>query len=134
MQQEAGPVFRDPQVNFYVADIERSLRFYRDLLGFRETFRTPKDGTPEHVELKSGEFVLGLATIEVARRAHGIPAGTGAPQAEVVVWTDDVDWAHAELVTKGARPLSAPHDFAGTLRAGWVTDPDGNPVQVVSRR
>jgi lactoylglutathione lyase len=45
-------VFRDPQVNFYVNDIDVSLRFYRDLFGFEETFRTPEQGAPIHVELR----------------------------------------------------------------------------------
>ena len=27
-----------------------------------------------------------------------------------------------------------PHDFLDSLRAAWVADPDGNPVQIVTRR
>jgi catechol-2,3-dioxygenase len=30
--------------------------------------------------------------------------------------------------------LPAPHDFFDSLRAAWVADPDGNPVQIVMRR
>lgn len=33
-----------PQVNFYVEDIEAAADFYRGLLGFTETFRTPQLG------------------------------------------------------------------------------------------
>lgn len=33
-------------VNLYTNDIEAGIRFYRDLLGFVETFRAPKDGIP----------------------------------------------------------------------------------------
>jgi hypothetical protein len=29
--------------------------------------------------------------------------------------------------------VSRPHDFLGSLRAAWVMDPDGNPVEIVSR-
>jgi catechol 2,3-dioxygenase-like lactoylglutathione lyase family enzyme len=43
-------MFRAPQVNFYVEDIEASAGFYRDLLGFTETFRTPRQGAPVHIE------------------------------------------------------------------------------------
>jgi lactoylglutathione lyase len=45
-------MFVDGFVNLCVADIEAGLRFYRDLLGFEETFRTPNEGTPTHVELR----------------------------------------------------------------------------------
>ncbi len=46
-------------VNLYTRDIQAGLRFYRDLLGFTETFRTPTDGIPEHVELRSNGFTVG---------------------------------------------------------------------------
>jgi len=39
-------------VNLYTRDIEVGLHFYRDLLGFVETFRTPPKASPEHVELR----------------------------------------------------------------------------------
>ena len=39
-------------VNLYTRDIGAGLNFYRDLLGFAETFRTPTEGIPEHVELR----------------------------------------------------------------------------------
>src|SRR3954451_19955082 len=64
-------VFRDPQVNFYVADVEGMARFYRDVLGFTETFRTPAEGTPVPVEPRMGAFGVGMAGIDAARAMHG---------------------------------------------------------------
>lgn len=128
-------MFRSPQVNLYVRDVEESARFYRESFGFTEMFRTPGQGPPAHAELRLGPFTLGLATIDSLREVHGITtSGSGPPRAEVVVWTDDVDLACAELAARKVRTLSAPHDFAGSLRAAWVADPDGNPVQIVMRR
>ena len=127
-------MFRDPQINLYVADVEGSLRFYRDLLGFIETFRTPRDDKPIHVEMRLGGLILGVASIESARQIHSLELSGGPPRGEVVVWTDDVDRAFASLTAQGARPLSEPHDFLADLRAAWVADPDGNPVQMVMRR
>jgi catechol 2,3-dioxygenase-like lactoylglutathione lyase family enzyme len=127
-------MFRAPQVNFYVEDIEAAADFYRGLLGFTETFRTPQQGTPIHVELRLDGFILGLATIESLRDVHGVTVGPGSPRAEVVVWTDDVDAVFADLIGKGVRVLSPPHDFLASLRAAWIADPEGNPVQIVMRR
>jgi lactoylglutathione lyase len=64
-------VFTTGFVNLYTRDIEAALRFYRDTLGFAETFRTPREGTPTHVELKLEGFLIGLGTVEAARRVHG---------------------------------------------------------------
>jgi catechol 2,3-dioxygenase-like lactoylglutathione lyase family enzyme len=126
-------VFGDPQINFYVQDVEASTRFYRESFGFTETFRTPRSGRPIHAEMRLDQLTLGFAAIDSARDMHGIGAGTG-PSAELVVWTDDVDRAYADLTAKGVQALSAPRDFLESLRAAWVADPDGNPVQIVTRR
>ncbi len=124
-------MFRDPLINVYVRDVDRVARFYVDLLGFRETFRTPATGTPDHVELRLEGLSLGFASIDAARRMHGFTAGTGAPRSEVALWVDDVDATFAHLVASGAGIVSEPHAFLGRLRAGWVAEPEGNHVQIV---
>ena len=63
-------MLENPFVHLYTRDIEAGLRFYRDLLGFKETFRTPTKGTREHVELTLRGFGLGLGTVEAAKRVH----------------------------------------------------------------
>jgi catechol 2,3-dioxygenase-like lactoylglutathione lyase family enzyme len=125
-------LFRDPQVNFYVRDVERSVRFYADFFGFTESFRTPESGPPIHVELRLGGLILGLASIDSALGMHGLTTGMGAPKAEVCLWTDDVDREYERLVAHGVQSLSSPHDFLGRLRAAWLADPDGNPVEIVA--
>ena len=125
--------FRAPQINLYSRDLAGAIAFYLDL-GFVETFRTPDTGPPAHVELTLDGFRLGIATVQAAGSEHGIrPEGEGR-WIEIVLWTEDVDRAVAGMSRRGVRVLSAPHDFlGGKLRAAWVADPDGNPVQLVMR-
>ena len=127
-------MFSSGLVNLYTHDIEAGIRFYRDLLGLTETFRTPKEGTPEHVEFRAGGFAVGLGTVEAARRVHGIDAVPGAPSAAVVLWADDVDAAYAELERAGVETLQPPHDTGNDNRNALVRDPDGNLVELVSKR
>ena len=124
-------MFYDPLINIYVRDVERVSRFYVELLGFRETFRTPETGRPDHVELRLEGLSLGFASIDAARRMHGFAAGTGSPRSEVALWTDDVDGTYTHLLASGATTVSEPHEFLGRLRAAWVADPEGNHVQIV---
>ncbi|MGH2930613.1 MAG: VOC family protein, partial [Solirubrobacteraceae bacterium] len=119
-------MFRDPQVNLHVTDAEETAAFYRDAFGFRETFRTPAQGPPDHLEARLGTFVLGFATFATATATHGIDLRAGGPRAELVLWTDDVDRAYEHALAQGAGSLSPPHDFLGRLRAAWVADPEGN--------
>jgi catechol 2,3-dioxygenase-like lactoylglutathione lyase family enzyme len=126
--------FLNGLVNLYTYDMPAGIRFYGELLGLTETFRTPSEGIPEHIEYRAGGFTLGLGTVEAARRVHGIEATPGAPAAVVVLWTDDVDRAHAHLVSAGVPSLQAPHDSGNNNRNALVRDPDGNLVELVSKR
>ena len=120
--------------NLYTDDIEAGLRFYRDLLGFTETFRTPRDGTPEHVELKLDGFMIGLGTAEAARRVHGVEAAPGSPAMVLVLWTDDADAAYQELTAAGVPAVQPPHDTGNSNRSALLRDPDGNLVEIVAKR
>lgn len=110
------------------------MRFYRDLLGFTETFRTPKEGIPEHVELRSNGFTVGLGTVEAARRVHGVEAEPGRPAMVLVVWTHDVDAAYSDLVAAGVTVVQPPHDTGNNNRNAMLRDPDGNLVEIVAKR
>jgi len=120
-------------VNLYTNDIEAGQRFYRDLLGFTETFRTPEQGPPTHVELVLNGFKIGLGTVEAARRVHGVEATPGRPAMVMVVWTDDVDQAYAELTAAGIPALQPPHDTGNNNRNALFRDPDGNLVEIVAK-
>jgi catechol 2,3-dioxygenase-like lactoylglutathione lyase family enzyme len=122
--------FRDPAVNFFARDVVKEVHFYTDLLGFTETFRTPKDGVPVHVEMRLGQFLLAVTSIDAALADHGLVLNPGPQSAELIVWTDDTDKAYRALVEKGAVSLSAPHDFRETHRVAWVADPEGNPIHI----
>ena len=126
-------MFVEGLVNIYTRDIEAGMRFYRDLLGFTETFRTPAEGTPEHVELRLGGFTVGLGTVEAARRVHGVEAAPGSPAMVLVVWTVDVDAACDQLAAAGVAVLQPPHDTGNDNRNALLRDPDGNLVEIVAK-
>jgi predicted enzyme related to lactoylglutathione lyase len=80
-------------------------------------------------------FTPGIATIEAAKARHSLRPGGEGRWIEIVLWSDDTDAALKTLVARGAPLLSPGHDFLdGELRAAWVADPDGNPIQLVQRK
>ena len=124
--------FSSVMPNLYVADVERSAAFYRDLLGAVETFRLPADGPAKHAELRLGPVVIALsAATEVP--AQGLPTPTPGHPFELVVWCDSAEGAVAELRAAGVPVLVEPYrHVSGTCR-GYVTDPDGNWLALVSK-
>jgi len=128
-------MFSSALVNLYTRDIEAALRFYRDLLSGEETFRTPTEGVPEHVELRLTDdgFTLGLGTVEAAQRVHGVSPAPGSPAMALVLWTTDVDQAFAALSAAGVPVLQPPHDTGNNNRNALLRDPDGNLVEIVSK-
>ncbi|RDI41098.1 VOC family protein [Falsibacillus pallidus] len=125
--------FNSLQINLYVENLVKSKEFY-EKLGFTQTFVAEIEGKPVHYELQLDGFKLGIATKDSTKEIHGLNPGENMG-CEIVVWTEDTDSAIQYLIEWGTVMLSEPHDFLeGKLRAGWVQDPDGNPIQIVCKR
>ena len=100
-------------------DLDRSRRFYRDVLGlavYRE-FGPPDD--PGVV------FFLGSGFLEVSGHAAG-PAGRS-----VLIWIQvwDVRGEHARLAAAGVPVIRGPATEPWGLTELWIQDPDG--IQIV---
>lgn len=125
--------FSAPMINLYSLDVPHVADFYVEL-GFVETFRTPESGEPVHIELALDGFTLGIASIEAAQEHHRLRPGGEGRWIEIVLWTENTDAAVHDLLAKGVHLLAPAHDFLdGKLRAAWIADPDGNPIQIVQR-
>lgn len=125
--------FQSPQINLYTENLEVSKAFY-EMLGFQLNFTAEEDGEAVHHEFLLDGFKLGIASKASARDIHGLDPGKNSGS-ELVLWTEDTDASIQYLLKNGASLLSEPHDFLDhQLRSGWVQDPDGNPIQVVSSK
>ena len=107
-----------------VPDLPATARFYRDLLGFRETYRFPAEGDAQFLTLRLGGSELGLAAGEAR------PAAAYA----LCVYADDCDAAVDRLRAAGTPVTEEPADTPWGERMARVTDPAGNEVVVVARR
>lgn len=125
-------MFMSVMPHLYSADVERSVAFYRDLIGGVETFRLPADGPAEHVELRIGDVVLAISAREAVERV-GLPAPTTGHPFELVLWCDSADEAATALRSAGVPILREPHDGEAGNRRAYVTDPDGNWIALVSK-
>jgi lactoylglutathione lyase len=113
------------------ADLDRSVRFYGELLGGVEAYRFPAEGAPDFLTLAFGDASeIGLGRLS-DRPVHGIaqrPA-TGH-RIELCVYVDDVDATCAAARRSGIEVVSEPADSPWGERTAWVADPDGNLVML----
>jgi catechol 2,3-dioxygenase len=125
-------------VVLYVRDIERSARFYRDVLGWRQIL--PQQGSTGELARQpfaafnapSGRTHHELLLIEVGEDAAAQPAGkrVGLYHFGVKIGTsdDELREALARLEECGT-PLLGASDHTAT-HSLYVADPDGNEIEL----
>ena len=99
---------------FRVSDVEASLRFYTETLGFNERFRFGDYAGVEH-----GDVQIHLA-------GPSVPNGRSIGQGSIYIFCDDVDAYHAEITAKGVTAQAPPKDHEYGMRDFVINDPDGN--------
>lgn len=110
-----------------VANLDRALAFYRDVLGFQETQRYGR----EAVFLSAGGYHhhIGLNTWESAGGSPP-PAGSTGLYHVAIVYPSRADLAEALRRLMRARiPLEGASDH-GVSEALYLRDPDGNGVEL----
>jgi len=109
-----------------VRDLDRSLAFYRDLLGFRVA------GTMSNVMIfltATGENHHDLALLRVGDEAPAAPAsavGLYHVAIQLADW-DAVKKAHGLLSERGLLGGAVDH---GVTRSVYTADPDGNEIEL----
>jgi lactoylglutathione lyase len=124
--------FREPFPILYARDVEQSVVFYCDALGFEVAFRWPADGALEYAYLRLGETGIGIANGSVVQ-GIGVPESHAPRRFELCVYTDDADAAAERLRSFGARELMAPTDQPWGERLCYFEDPNGNPIHITMR-
>jgi lactoylglutathione lyase len=124
-------MFSDTMLNLYSPDVARATAFYRDLLGFAQTFQYPASGPAQHVELRIGSSTIAISGYDAVAET-GLPAPSRGNGHELVVECDDVDAAVDDLRAAGTPVLLEPHDHVAGHRRAYVSDPDGNWIALVA--
>ncbi|MDP8957077.1 MAG: VOC family protein [Actinomycetota bacterium] len=112
----------------YVRDVERSRRFYRDVLGWNEIVGIPG----QMAMFTSGRTHHELLLIEVGPDAQPIPQGRRVGMyhfgLKIGESDDDLRSALRDLVDAGVNVLgTADHHVSHSI---YITDPDGNEIEL----
>jgi lactoylglutathione lyase len=142
-------ILRPHHTGLQVADLERSLAFYRDLLGFELVFQwNPQaeyigklvgyPGVDLHaaiLRVPNSEIFLELLEYKNVER-HPVDTGTANPgTAHTAYFVDDMDVMYEKLIAAGVRSVSPP--VSPTIgpnvggKAVYLMDPDGIRVELI---
>lgn len=111
-------------VILYVSDLDASVAFYRDILGFEHAFTDAG-----YAEFRTGETRFAVYERRRAEWLTGHTVGPGAA-GEIVVTVDDVDAETARLAGLGVTALAPPTDRSWGHRTAHFADPDGFVVEL----
>ena len=132
------PVFPDAATDLtrllVVADVERSVAWYRDVLRAEVVGRY--GGTSAVLRFVGAWLLLvtgGEPTADKPTVTMAPPPDPDLASAELIVAVPDCRAAHAELVARGATFLADPVEYAREIRA-FFRDPDGHLFEITERR
>jgi len=108
--------------SFTVNDIERSLRFYTEVLGFIVSEEVSDGAVLQGAVLKSGVCTVGLSQDDWAK-GRDRRKGEG-----VRIWcrtAQDIDALAARIIAAGGELAEAPREQPWGVRSLSISDPDG---------
>jgi lactoylglutathione lyase len=113
-----------------VADLERSLTFYATL-GYEVvgSVTATSLGDLTMIKLTDDPFVA----IELVSRSSASASSDGSSLSHFVVKVESMDTVVAQLAAAGIHPDEPPvsPDGSDEFRTAWITDPDGNRIELV---
>jgi len=135
LAQETGITVRSVRV--LASDVDALARFYSEAFGMSETRRPVDTPTFKEIVLNTGSTpgLARLATstpIMIATRATGAPPAGG--MAALILEVPDMDAAIARATAAGAKLMRPVARSGEGLSYAFLTDPDGNQVELLLRR
>jgi catechol 2,3-dioxygenase-like lactoylglutathione lyase family enzyme len=113
--------FKPGEINIICTDVEASLRFYRDVLGFAPT--TDEDGF-YHLKFGGRQYLL----LPTAKPGHPVAAYATVPQFSMDLVVDDLKAAYDYLKQQG---VTFAQEWQANEPMFVIRDPDGLPWEVL---
>jgi lactoylglutathione lyase len=121
-------------VAFRVTSLQRALDFYCTKLGFSEAFRLEREGQPSpwivYLQIAPGSFIELFPDPQDAAGTLP-PRDTQASYKHVCFLVDDLSATLRDLAARGLEVGGSPTQGMDTNLQYWLTDPDGNPIELM---
>ena len=118
------------QIRLMVSDFPAVYRFYRDVLGLKPQFEA-ESGPYAKLSFDTGHAAIALQDrAQMAGVLGRLGTGPEGYRALVVLRVDDLDAAHTELTSRGAKFTRDPGPMNERIRVAYLEDPEGNLIEL----
>lgn len=116
-----------------VKDLDRSVRFYTEVLGLREQRRRVLENADATLVFLTDE--AGYHAIELTYNHDGRDYQLGTQFGHFALGVPDLEGARAELATHGVEFSRGPYKVsAGGSTIAFIRDPDGMEIELIETR
>jgi len=118
-------------MELFVNNIDKSMEFYSNVLGFN----LPKDTNKNYIPVRRGDVVLGLGEMENLPREHPLRVHEGQSVGlgiEIVLEVDDIKDFYNGVVAKGYPIRTKLTKRPWGLMDFRIIDPDGYYIRITS--
>jgi catechol 2,3-dioxygenase-like lactoylglutathione lyase family enzyme len=109
------------EINIICTDLDRSLAFYRDALGFEVI---EQEGPAYHLRCGEARFLL----LGVAESPRELRSYCQSPEFSIDLITDDLSGVVERLRRQGVNFVS---EFAPSAKRAFIRDPDGLVFEII---
>jgi lactoylglutathione lyase len=114
---------------YRVADLEKTVSFYKDVLGLKELRRHTSGSGSQLVFLKTPE---GDEEIEICKFDESGPVVVGLDLTHLAFEVDDLEKFAREAAAKGYPLSDGPHS-TGTGKIAFIDAPEGYEIELIER-
>ena len=115
---------------YRVADLEKTVSFYRDVLGLQEIRRQTSGRGSQLVFLKAPES---QEEIEICKFDESGPIVVGPDLTHLAFEVDDIEQFGRESAKKGYPLSDGPHKTSGGSTIAFVDAPEGYEIELIQR-
>jgi lactoylglutathione lyase len=115
---------------YRVKDLEKTVEFYKSVLGLRETRRHTSGRGSQLVFLKAPESD---EEIEICKFDASGPVVIGPDLTHLAFEVDDLDQFARESAAKGYPLSDGPHQTGGGSKIAFIDAPEGYEIELIER-
>ncbi len=119
-------------VAFRISNLEKSLDFYCNKLGFREAFRLEQEGKPSpwivYIQIAPGHFI---ELFPIAASETLASTNPESSYSHFCLLVDDLAATLRDLAARGLEVPGSPIQGRDHNWQYWIKDPDGNAIELM---